>query len=200
MEPKNKKKVEEIIYKNKVFTDGERSTRWGIENIELESLADAGIPFCYNPNTQKAVLLFDGRRRITSVAKVFGNHYYACLTPIRSKAFSKTFLENDSDQIDKDTESSEKKKSIEPNIYGFGLTEKRLNGESFPAVEIARIISELNLTSLRALHDYIMNERPDLLPELTQHHVYYSKILNKFETVDRLKEINETLKNGFKLN
>lgn len=189
MQNDNKKKANT----NKKFTDSERSIRWGAKNVSLKTLEVAGIPFCYNPNTLCAVLLFDGRRRISSVQKALNCKNLDNLIIIRSKAFIESFLKNgDSSNDEKGTESDE----VKSNVFGFGLTINRLYGESFPAVEIARIIEEFKLVSLKKLNAYILKERPDLFPELTQHHVYYSKILSNFKSIDRLEEINETLKDG----
>lgn len=169
---------------NKVFTDGERSTTWGIEPTDIEELEKAGIPYIFNPNNSKAVVLFDGRRRVSSVNKIFNCKKLPSI--IRSKNGIFPFLECDEDMH----------LSFQ---FGFGLDFKRISSEYSDSVEIARIIVEFNFNSLKSLNNYLLKERPDLYKELVTHHNYYKQFLKDFESVDRLKEINDTIRDGFNM-
>ena len=171
---------------NKVFTDGERSTTWGIEPTDIEELEKTGIPYIFNPNNSKAVVLFDGRRRISSVNKIFNCQKLPFI--IRSKNGIFPFLCYDEDM------------TLQfPLQFGFGLDFKRISSEYSDSVEIARIIMEFNLNSLKSLNNYLLKERPDLYKELVTHHNYYKQFLKDFESVDRLKEINDTIRDGFNM-
>lgn len=165
--------------KNKVFTDGERSTTWGFEKTNMETLEKAGIPYCFNPENKHAVIVFDGRRRISSVISIFPNSSLPLI--IRSKKAIQPFLNED----------------LYPLQYGFGLELRRLTGEYEISVEVARVISEFHFKNLYELNRYLLKERPDLYKELVRHHTYYKKLMNDFESNNPLMEINETLKDGF---
>ena len=174
----------------RTFTDRERSTIWGIEQAELDKLQTSGIPYCYNPDNHRAVILFDGRRRFSTVISIFQGH--ATLKPIRSKRAIFSYLSSNEEL--KGEEGAEFWGKL---VYGFGVTWHRLSSEYFPSVEIARIISEFKFTALKELNDYILNERPELFSELTQRHGYYTKIINNFKNVDQLNEINKSIQGGF---
>lgn len=174
----------------RTFTDGERSTIWGIEQADFDELQQNGIPFCYNPGNQRAVILFDGRRRFSTVSNIFQGHITP--KPIRSKKAIFSYLSNNEELSDEEKVEFWRKLS-----YGFGVTWHRLSSEYFPSVEIARIILEFKFDSLRDLNNYILNERPELFSELTQRHGYYTKIINNFKSVDQLKEINKSIQEGF---
>ncbi|MBC2135333.1 hypothetical protein HCA93_03290 [Listeria innocua] len=174
----------------KIFTDGERSILWGIEQTEIETLKEKTIPYCYNPETQRAVLVFDGRRRASSVLKIFNTATTPIdPKPIRSKKSILPFLANG--------EIEDVPTFFNQLEYGFGLDWRRISGEYSKQVEIARIINEFNFDSLKDLNAYLLKERPDLYPELVSHHNYYTKIIKNFKTTDRLKEIDTTISNGF---
>ncbi len=174
----------------KVFTDGERSVLWGIEQTDIETLNEKTVPYCYNPETQRAVLVFDGRRRASSVLKIF-NTATTPIVPklIRSKKAILPFLANG--------EIEDVPTFFNQLEYGFGLDWRRISGEYSKQVEIARIINEFNFDSLKDLDTYLLKERPDLYPELVSHHNYYTKIIKNFKTTDRLKEIDTTISKGF---
>ena len=167
---------------NNIFTDGERETRWGIEQTSIEQLENAGIPYCFNPENKKAIVLYDGRRRISSVINAFKNNPIP--TIIRSKAALIPFLNPG---------------IVYPLQFGFGLTLARIVAEEAHSVQIARIIYEFKFEDLRDLNAYILKERPELFDELTRRHVYYIKIINNFKSNDPLLKINETFKNGFSI-
>lgn len=178
------------IQKDKrTFTDGERSAIWGVEQVELDTLRKAGVPFCYYPKKKRAVILFDGRRRFSSVAPIYDG---AKAQQIRSKKAIIPYLNEY-----KELSTDELSKFWKELVYGFGVTWTRLTSEYFPSVEIARIILEFKFDSLKKLNDYVLSERPELFSELTQRHGYYTKIINEFKSVDRLEEINESIKEGF---
>lgn len=173
----------------KIFTDGERGTRWGLEETSIEILEKANVPYCFNPQNKKAIVLFDDRVRSSTVVNT-----YKCLNlpqNIRSKYATLTFLESEEDDE-------------APLQFGFGLTLGRLNGESIRTVEIARIIVELQFDSLKDLSDYLFFERPELFNELSTKYNFFAKFMNDFKSTNQLKEINEsvkalngTIKNGF---
>lgn len=165
---------------NNIFTDGERETRWGIEQTSIEHLEEAGIPYCFNPENKKAVVVYEGRRRISSVINAFKNNPLP--TIIRSKAALMPFLARG---------------EVYPLQFGFGLTLDRIVAEEAHSVQIARIIDEFKFEDLKDLNAYILKERPDLFDELTRRHVYYIKIINNFKSNDPLLKINETIKDGF---
>ncbi|MGM0167999.1 hypothetical protein IGI39_003011 [Enterococcus sp. AZ135] len=173
------------------FTDGERSTIWGIEQAELDKLQEACIPYCYNPETQRAIVLFDGRRRSSTVIKIFQGN--TTPRPIRSKNAIFSYLTQGKEMNDA-TEIAEFWNNLS---YGFGVTWRRITSEYFPSVEIARIILEFKFDTLKKLNTYILNERPELFSELTQRHVYYTKMINDFSSVDQLGEINKSIQEGF---
>lgn len=174
----------------KIFIDGERSILWGIEQTEIETLKEKTIPYCYNPETQRAVVVFDGRRRASSVLKIFNTATTPIYPkPIRSKKSILPFLANG--------EIEDVPTFFNQIEYGFGLDWRRISGEYSKQVEIARIINEFNFDSLKDLDTYLLKERPDLYPELVSHHNYYTKIIKNFKTTDRLKEIDTTISKGF---
>lgn len=169
-----------LSFQNKTFTDGERSTIWGLKQVNMEILEAAGIPYCFNPENKRAVILFDGRRRISSVIAIFTGNPLPHI--IRSKKSIRPFLDEG---------------EIYPLQFGFGLELPRLTGEYDVSVEIAHIINEFKFKDLKELNRYLLKERPDLYKELVRHHNYYTKVINNFEGVDPIKELNKTLKNGF---
>lgn len=174
----------------KTFTDNERSTQWGIEQADIETLKEKTIPYCYNPENQRAVLVFDGRRRASSVLTIFSTPTTPINPkPIRSKNSLLPFLANG--------EIEDVPTFFSQLEYGFGLDWRRISGEYSKQVEIARIIDEFKFDSLKDLNTYLLKERPDLFPELVSHHNYYTKIIKDFKTTDRLKEIDTTISKGF---
>lgn len=166
---------------NKIYTDDERSTIWGIKQASIEILEGATIPYCFNPENGHAVLLFDGRRRISSVLHIFNGTGATEPQIIRSKKAIIPFLEVG---------------EVYPLQYGFGLTLKRINSEADKGVEIARIIAEFQFESLKDLNTYILKERPDLFSELTRRYTYFTKIINNFKSNNQFEKLNETLEEG----
>ena len=181
----NKAKTYSTPAKNtKTFTDGERATTWGLYQTSIEQLEKEGVPYVFNPENKKAVVLFDGRHRISSVINIFKCR--SLPTILRSKKVIEYFLEIEKDAV----------MSLQ---FGFGLDLKRLMGEFSASVEIAHIIGEFKFISFKLLNDYILKERPELYKELVTHHSFYQKCMTDFESIDRLKEINDTLREGFYL-
>lgn len=188
---KKKLKESEKIHMNEnTYTDGERSPLWGVSSISPQQLLDGGIPFCFNPETKKAVILFEGRRRISSVVGIYNISSVPQI--IRSKKAILAFLTDN-----KEIKPKDKSATLNSFQYGYGVEWRRLTGEYLPQVEICQIIAEMYIQKLEDLSDYLLRERTDLVPELVAHYQYYRLFIKGFPESSSLEKIDKTIKNGF---
>lgn len=171
------------------FSDPERSPLWGykcpeMEPEKLKSFVKAfGVPFCHNPKNNRGVVVFDGRRRFSSVSKILPNAQI-----IRSREAVTNYL---FDNFKDPTERAQ-------IVFGYGLTWARLTNEKGKAaVELDRIINDFHFEDANSLYQYVARERPELLGELAAHMPFYERVMRHFEKSNPYSGLEKTIEKGF---